>query len=148
MKPAAKSVTTEQSSTPRQSLSPNAELARKRVVVKSYLNAIQSNDVKAVKSCLKDEIRDSTLDHDMMKTALWFAIRGKNMAMIELIISVSSHSAKLEVMMGTLNLKAAQRAAFKPGINAIMQSYETQQAGGGPCSIAQKVEMEQIRKYL
>ena len=147
-KPSPKSVNTERSSMPRQALSPAGELARKKLVVQGYLDAIQASDVGAVKFCLKNEIRDGTLNNDELTTALWFAIKGKNMAMIELIIPVSNHSAKLEVMIFLLNLKAAQRAALKPGVDAIMQSYQTQQAGGRPCSSAQRAEAEQIRKYL
>jgi len=129
-------------------ISSSAAAARKTIVVRGYLEAIQSRDVKAVKTCIADEIRYYVLDDATMKTALWLAITGKDAAVLDLIVPFTSHSAKLEIMVHMLSLKPAYRAAFKPCVDAIMDSYNRPMPGSLRRSNAEKVEAESVRKML
>ena len=128
--------------------SPSPPTSSPRSDAGAFFNAIKTGNLATVKKCIADGMDLNGLDSSSNQSALRLALGSKNAAMVNLLLPITSHAAKLETLASVLDVKPAHREGLKPGIKAIIDSLKKGNPGDPPLSAEARSEITIVSNLI
>jgi hypothetical protein len=113
----------------------------------AFFIAVKTGDLATVSKCIEQGLDLGHLTPKPETPALAVALMNKNLQMIRLLLSISSHQDKLEALALAAGTPPARRSGLKPGITAVLDSVNRENRPGPEWEKKQE-EINFMRKFL